>query len=255
MSLEDDILIYLKNINKQIQANKYTRDELRKVSTILRVESTYMKYIIKTKLNLEGDNILIDTNRRIISDYIKILETRINNERIKENPELYYLIISYLRIILNDNKLLLNSSTRFIKVYLSSIKYNKPLNSSLNIISLSMEVSDNINTKFSKNIYTNDNDFLYIKNIIGTVLEHYEEIKLSRDNSSNSCTSSNSSVNENIDKTSNSFNTINNIEHNLNHSLDNNLDDYNTLIFSNNNDVFCNGKCINQCKCNSPFDI
>lgn len=184
MSLEDDVIRFFRNINSNIQTNKYTREDLRKTSNLLRIESAYMKYMIKTKLGLGGDNILIDSHRRIITDYIKILKTNISKTDIDKNPELYYLIIAYLRIIEKDNKLLLNATTRFISVYLSSIKQKKILNSSLNVITLSMEISDNIKSAFSRDVYVNQGEFNYIKKIIGIVLENYEELQSSRENSS-----------------------------------------------------------------------
>lgn len=185
MTLDESISLFFKRINKDLNSNKYNREELNKSWKLLKVESAYIQYYIKTKLGANGEQILIDNHRKIISDYIRIFEN-IEQRIINKQPEIFYLILSYLRIIEKDNKILLKSNSKFISIYINYIKNKKLLHTPLNIITLSMEVADNLNTKFRCNIYNNDNEFKYINDIITIVLKQYEDYQSSRENSSDS---------------------------------------------------------------------
>ena len=192
MSLQSEIENFFTKVNKELKTKKYTREELRKAWILLRVESAYIQYIMKNKIGMNGDSILINQHRIIITDYIRLIK-QIDNKIINKNPEVFYLIIAYLRILEKDNKILLEAKTKFISTYINSIQNNKVLDSPLNVISLSMELGDNFKSIFSKNVYKNSNDFTYIKNIMSIVLNKYNELQSSRDNSSGSEESTNSS--------------------------------------------------------------
>jgi len=197
MSLQNEIETFFINFNKKVKTNNYTHKELRQAWVLLRVETAYIQYIMKNKIGMNGDNILISHHKGIITDYIKIIK-RISQDIININPELYYLILSYLRIIENDNKILLKSRTKFITIYISSIQNRKVLNSPINIIALAMELADNFKSLFARDVYNINNkdkrtnsDFTYIKKIMSITLENYEELQ----SSSSECStySSNSS--------------------------------------------------------------
>jgi hypothetical protein len=183
MSLENDVKVFLRKINKEL--SKYSNDDLFKVNKLLKVESIYLQYYIKKITSITTNIILIEQHKRIITDYIKILETKIKKEQINKFPELYYLIIAYLRIISKDDKILLKSNTKFINVYINSLRNKKPFNNSLNMIELTMEIIFNLKKYFSKEIQNNSLEFSYVKELMKALLINYEELT-SSSNSENS---------------------------------------------------------------------
>jgi hypothetical protein len=216
MSLENDVKVFLRKINKEL--SKYSNDDLIKVNKLLKVESIYLQYYIKTITRITTNIILIEQHKHIITDYIKILETNIKKEQINKFPEIYYLVIAYLRIISKDDKILLKSNTKFINVYINSLINKKPFNNSLNMIELTMEIIFNLKKYFNKEIYYNSSEFEYVKELMKYILKHYEEIISSNENSSYEVYSSE--------------------------------DEYKPIeiCYSSDNDVFCN--CLNGCnKC------
>jgi hypothetical protein len=207
MSLENDITDFFRSINGKITNGKYNYEDIRKTRILLRIELAYMLYIMKNKLNLNSDTLVISHHKKIICDYIILLKNYISKKIINSNPELYYLILAYFRILEKDNKILLQKKSKFISVYIDSIKNNKQLNTSLNILLLSMELANNIKTIFKHDVYEIENEFTYVKNIISIILENYSDLQTNSENNSSDSNSENNSSDSNSENNSSDSNS------------------------------------------------
>jgi hypothetical protein len=172
MSILDDIYNNLKNINK-VGIFDLKDEELNQLIKVLKVEALYLQYYIKTKYT---NKLIIKENRKIIKYYITILETNINQEKINKFPEIYYLILAYLRMIYNDNKILIKEETNFISLHKYTLKKKQSFNNSLNMINIVFEIVNSFKKHFNKKIITKSAEFEYIKDLIKTLLDEYNEL-------------------------------------------------------------------------------
>lgn len=179
MTLDENVSKFLKNINEKILLNCYNRHELIETRKLLRVQAAYIQYYLKKNNKLYGDLMIIENNKKILDDYIYIIENKISNEIVIKQPELYYLLIAYLKKLKQDNKILISENTKFITIYKNSLKTYRALDSPLNVISISMEIGDNFNKLFNHDIYSNVDKFDYIKSLVKLILEEYNDYQSS----------------------------------------------------------------------------
>ena len=165
MSINKLLTNNLKQLNIIINKNidNITLNEINKLKALLKAEIVFLQLkISEIKNNTNEDKIKI--NKKIMIEYLEILKN-VNNDIIILNPELYYVIITYIKYLIQDNKTLSQNKTKLLSYYYDYIEKEAMLNSQINIVLTAMEIGDDINKIFKCNTYKKIEDFEFIKKI------------------------------------------------------------------------------------------
>lgn len=207
MSINKLLTNNLKHLNNIINKNidKITLKEINKLKALLKAEIVFLQLKINEIANNTNEE-KIKINKNILKEYLDILNN-VNNDIIVLNPELYYVIITYIKYLIQDRKTLSQNKSKLLSYYYDYLEKEAMLNSQINIVLTAMEIGDDINNIFKCNIYKKTEDFEFIKKICNILFNEMTTKLLSK-------TPSNS-VSEDISSDNNSVFSDNEVTHSL----------------------------------------